>query len=374
MLGRAEPCLPSADRRGRAVLISAGLEGLALERVERGETPELRRACELFIRSAVAAASALEPVAPPPAAILGACPRTRWSWWQRAFTLLDSDTYEQALELRRRSVRDGDARCRGGRASRERLPSGRGGVRRWWESFLEAMDHVGLDAGSSTSSATAGDRRVQDSGPGSRSGIETEQAAVGLATVVELQAASASSSSRASSRARAAARASLRAERALAQDDRPSRHARSRSRPRRSTASPVSSPPSIARSAEPAIARVESAKRDGAGSPLRLALVWKIAGAAPGERAVDQPDAQSLEVLAAGERVEAGGVGDHQRHRARQRRRDRLAGARPHGRDQLAHRQRREEHHRRGLAVVAALDRVDPLDRGRRSDGSQARP
>lgn len=37
-----------------AVLIIAGIEGLCLERIERGDTAELRRARELFVRSIVA--------------------------------------------------------------------------------------------------------------------------------------------------------------------------------------------------------------------------------------------------------------------------------------------------------------------------------
>ena len=51
----------------------------------------------------------------------------------------------------------------------------------------------------------------------------------------------------------------------------------------------------------------------------------------------------------------------------------RLAGPLPHRADELAHQQRREVHDRRGLAVVAALDLVDPSIASARS-GSQARP
>jgi AcrR family transcriptional regulator len=39
------------------VMVIAGVQGLALERIERGNTQELRRARDLFVRSAVAAAS-----------------------------------------------------------------------------------------------------------------------------------------------------------------------------------------------------------------------------------------------------------------------------------------------------------------------------
>ncbi|MGH2925134.1 MAG: nuclear transport factor 2 family protein [Solirubrobacterales bacterium] len=100
---------------------------------------------------------------------------------ERAFTLLDSDTYERALELvddRFEMVTTADV------ASEPDVYRGPDGVRRWWESFLEAMDHVGLDAGRFHE---VGDGRVivefKIRARGSRSGIETEQPAVGLATV-----------------------------------------------------------------------------------------------------------------------------------------------------------------------------------------------
>jgi AcrR family transcriptional regulator len=43
--------------RTLAVMVIAGTQGLALEQIERGDTPELRRARELFVRSTVAAAA-----------------------------------------------------------------------------------------------------------------------------------------------------------------------------------------------------------------------------------------------------------------------------------------------------------------------------
>jgi AcrR family transcriptional regulator len=45
----------SADAEAAAIYVMAGLEGLALERLDRGETPGLKRARELFVRSAAAA-------------------------------------------------------------------------------------------------------------------------------------------------------------------------------------------------------------------------------------------------------------------------------------------------------------------------------
>jgi TetR/AcrR family transcriptional repressor of lmrAB and yxaGH operons len=48
---------PSAKRaRVLTLMVIAGVQGLALERIERGVTPELQRARDLFIRSAVSAA------------------------------------------------------------------------------------------------------------------------------------------------------------------------------------------------------------------------------------------------------------------------------------------------------------------------------
>ena len=57
---------------------------------------------------------------------------------------------------------------------------------------------------------------------------------------------------------------------------------------------PVSPPPSIARSAPATISAGTSAKRTGAGSPLRLALVWKIGAHRAREWALDQTDAEPL--------------------------------------------------------------------------------
>jgi hypothetical protein len=39
------------------VMVIAGMQGLTLERIERGVTPEWRRARELFVRCAMAATS-----------------------------------------------------------------------------------------------------------------------------------------------------------------------------------------------------------------------------------------------------------------------------------------------------------------------------
>jgi AcrR family transcriptional regulator len=48
---------PKRDHEGLAVYLIAGLEGLGLDRLDRGETPELRRARELWTQSAAAAIS-----------------------------------------------------------------------------------------------------------------------------------------------------------------------------------------------------------------------------------------------------------------------------------------------------------------------------
>ncbi len=57
LLGNAGPALPRRTAAGLAVLISAGIGGLALERVESGDTPALREARQLFVRSVVGAAA-----------------------------------------------------------------------------------------------------------------------------------------------------------------------------------------------------------------------------------------------------------------------------------------------------------------------------
>jgi TetR/AcrR family transcriptional repressor of bet genes len=53
MLGEADPSLRPADARTAALFMHAGLEGLVLERLEGGDTAELRRARRLFERAAV---------------------------------------------------------------------------------------------------------------------------------------------------------------------------------------------------------------------------------------------------------------------------------------------------------------------------------
>jgi AcrR family transcriptional regulator len=48
--------VPAPRARGLTVMVIAGLQGLSLERLERGKTTELRQARDLFIRSSVGAA------------------------------------------------------------------------------------------------------------------------------------------------------------------------------------------------------------------------------------------------------------------------------------------------------------------------------
>jgi TetR/AcrR family transcriptional regulator, transcriptional repressor of bet genes len=58
LFGNATDGPSPAGARALALMVNAGIQGLALERIERGLTPDLKRARDLFIRSAVAAASA----------------------------------------------------------------------------------------------------------------------------------------------------------------------------------------------------------------------------------------------------------------------------------------------------------------------------
>ena len=57
LLTEASDGLPRPRARVLTVMVIAGMQGLTLERIERGETPERKRARELFIRSAVAGAA-----------------------------------------------------------------------------------------------------------------------------------------------------------------------------------------------------------------------------------------------------------------------------------------------------------------------------
>jgi AcrR family transcriptional regulator len=55
LLRKADPGLSAADARAADLLVRAGAEGLALERIEAGDSADLRRARLLFERAAVAA-------------------------------------------------------------------------------------------------------------------------------------------------------------------------------------------------------------------------------------------------------------------------------------------------------------------------------
>jgi AcrR family transcriptional regulator len=57
LLTEADDGLTPAKARVLTVMVIAGMQGMTLERIERGPTPERKRARELFIRSAVAAAT-----------------------------------------------------------------------------------------------------------------------------------------------------------------------------------------------------------------------------------------------------------------------------------------------------------------------------
>lgn len=58
LLTRAPDGPPRRRAEGAAVYVISGLEGLALERLDRGETPALRQAREMYVSSAVSAVSA----------------------------------------------------------------------------------------------------------------------------------------------------------------------------------------------------------------------------------------------------------------------------------------------------------------------------
>jgi ketosteroid isomerase-like protein len=100
-----------------------------------------------------------------------------------AFRMLDSDHYEQALEL---VDDDFEMVTPPELASEPDTYRGPEGVRRWWESFLEVMEWVRLEV---QGVHVVDDRRVifefSINTRGRSSGIETDQRAVALATARE---------------------------------------------------------------------------------------------------------------------------------------------------------------------------------------------
>jgi hypothetical protein len=57
LITQASDGLSPARARVLTVMVIAGLQGMTLERIERGASPERKRARELFIKSALAATS-----------------------------------------------------------------------------------------------------------------------------------------------------------------------------------------------------------------------------------------------------------------------------------------------------------------------------
>jgi ketosteroid isomerase-like protein len=98
----------------------------------------------------------------------------------RTFRLLDSRTYEQALEF---VDDDFEMVTTAELASEPDVYRGPEGVRRWWESFLDVMEWVRLEV---REIHPVGDGRAilefEIQTRGRSSGIETEQRAVGLAS------------------------------------------------------------------------------------------------------------------------------------------------------------------------------------------------
>ena len=254
------------------------------------------------------------------------------------------------------------------------------GVRRYFESFYEAMDKVEFEP---ERFIAVGERVVVPMtlrARGRTTGIETAQEIVqvweledGRAIRVSVHATLEEAMRRAagspvppgsSTRRRVRRRDSSPSESAPARriDQRPVA-----SRAVRSTTvdgSPRSWPPSMARSTPALMAGVDVGEptRRGPATEIGARLEDRAPGA--GEWALDQAQPEPIGILAAGERVAVFGVVHHQGHRARKQGADRLPGSRPEGREQLAHRERREEHHRRRLAVLAPLEGVDAIDGG----------
>ena len=100
---------------------------------------------------------------------------------KRAYDLLNSDTYEQVLPLVDERFVMVTTRAVASEPDTYRGPEG---VRRWWVSFLDAMDSVRLQA---QRFEPAGEGQVivefTIHARGQRSGIDTQQPGIALATV-----------------------------------------------------------------------------------------------------------------------------------------------------------------------------------------------
>jgi ketosteroid isomerase-like protein len=102
---------------------------------------------------------------------------------ERAFELLDSDRYEEVLPL---VDEDFEMVTTSEVASEPDTYRGPEGVRRWFRSFLEAMDSVRVEA--HRMHPVGGGQVIVEyaiRARGQRSGIEAEQPAVAVATVAE---------------------------------------------------------------------------------------------------------------------------------------------------------------------------------------------
>jgi ketosteroid isomerase-like protein len=102
---------------------------------------------------------------------------------REAFRLLDSETYEQVLPL---VDEDFEMVTTAEVASEPDVYRGPEGVRRWWTSFLDAMDSIQLEP---IGFEDAGGGRVVVEfvirARGRASGLETSQPAIALATAKE---------------------------------------------------------------------------------------------------------------------------------------------------------------------------------------------
>ena len=102
---------------------------------------------------------------------------------EKAFALLQSDTYEQVMPLVHEDFEMVTTREV---ASEPDVYRGPEGVRRWWTSFLDVMDSVNLDP---VSFDDLGDGRVIVEfvirARGQASGIEATQPAVAIASVTD---------------------------------------------------------------------------------------------------------------------------------------------------------------------------------------------
>ena len=143
MLREAEPRMSAAEARTAALFVHTGVEGLVLERLEGGDSAELRRARALFLQLGRAHAVGVGAASGGAILLRRGRDRTR-SCAGRASRRSEGGGWEAMLELRRRGF---EMTTPPGLAAEPDTYRGQEGIRRYWESFYEVMEEIHVEAG-----------------------------------------------------------------------------------------------------------------------------------------------------------------------------------------------------------------------------------